>query len=655
MKFRILLSILSITLFQHNVDAQVLNNKILMNIAGKDIEAGEFIRMYKKSMTPGTSMDLESYIDQFVTYKLKVADAVNKRYDTTKAFKKELNGYRNQLAQNYLSDPETREKLLRRMYERSLTEINAWHILVSCAPDASPEDTLYAWDKAIDIRERIISGEPFEQVARSSSDDKSVNINRGNLGYFSVFQMIMPFEDAAYRLKKGEISMPVRTSFGYHIIKVADKRPSKGKIKVAHIMKAAPPGISDTTAKRAEKEIFEIYNQLINGQSFSDLAARCSDHKESASAGGEMNWFGTGEIISDFSEAAFSIANPGEFTKPVRTVYGWHIIKLLDKKATGSFDETRSFLEARINQSYLNSISKKALVNKLKKEYRFRINKAALNWFIENTDTLILTGISRYDRNSMPSGTFYSFANQSISTREFASFIEKRRPGNITEDPEKFILKSIETRASNHIIDYENSMLEKKYPDFRYLINEFHDGILLFEISEEKIWNVLQNDSSGLEKYYEKHKNNYLTPRGIEAKIYTLKDPEGKNLLKKAYNKYSGKNNADQKLLKRFNKHGDTLIHITEGKWFEGGDLGQEIVNRHPGVHQAVMDGYPSLVVIKNIIAPEPLPLKDVKEELMTVYQSYLESEWIKQLKTKYNVKIDNLVYDEIRKNLTNE
>jgi peptidyl-prolyl cis-trans isomerase SurA len=626
-----------------------------MNIAGKDIEAGEFMRMYKKSITPENSIDIESYLDQFVTYKLKVADAVNNGYDTTKAFKNELNGYRNQLAQNYLSDPETKEKLLRKMYERSLTEVNAWHILVSCAPDAIPEDTLFAWDKALDIRERIISGESFEQAARSTSDDKSVNINKGNLGYFSVFQMIMPFEDAAYRLKEGQISMPVRTSFGYHIIKVADRRPSKGKVKVAHIMKAAPPGISDTAAKRAEKEIFEIYDQLIDGNSFSDLASSRSDHKESALSGGEMNWFGTGEITGDFSEAAFSIARPGDFTKPVRTVYGWHIIKLLEKKAPGSFEENRSFLEARLNQSYLNSLSKKALVDKLKKEYRFRINQAALKWFINNTDTLILKGISRYDRSSMPSGTFYSFANKNISTREFASFIEKRRSGNIAEDPENFILKLIEIRASNHILDYENSILEKKYPDFRYLINEFHDGILLFEISEDKIWNVVRNDSSGLENYYEKHKNNYLTPRGIEAKIYTLKDPEGLNQLKKSYKKYSGKKDPDRKLLKRFNKQGDSLIQIVDGKWFEGGDLGPDIIDRHQGVHQTVMNGFPSLVVVKAIIAPEPLPLKDVKEQLLTGYQAYLESEWIKQLKAKYNVKTDKAVLEEIIKSLANE
>ena len=215
--------------------------------------------------------------------------------------------------------PRQRKNFSRKHIRDHLTEINAWHILIAMPQDASPADTLKAWKKAIDIRERIINGESFESVARGTSDDKSVKINGGNLGYFTVFQMIMPFEDAAYSLKKGAISMPVRTPYGYHIIKVTDKRPSKGRIKVAHIMKAVPPGTAENEAKKAEEEINNIYKKLQEGASFSELAKKYSDHKESAVKGGELNWFGTGEIISDFSEAAFAITDTGKYTKPVRT------------------------------------------------------------------------------------------------------------------------------------------------------------------------------------------------------------------------------------------------------------------------------------------------------------------------------------------------
>ena len=282
MKIRLSHLIILIIVLPVICQAQDLNTRILLTVGGSNTEAGEFIRMYKKSLEPGKTLHVDDYIRQFTLFKLKVADAVSEGYDTTISFRNELNGYRNQLAQNYLTDTQTKDKLLRNAYKRSLTEINAWHILVAMQQDASPRDTLKAWKKANEIRTRILNGETFEQVARSTSDDQSVRINGGNLGYITVFQMIMPFEDAVYSMKKGALSKPVRTPYGYHIIKVTDIRPSKGRIQVAHIMKNAPPGTTESDAKKAEEEINSIYKQLQNGASFSTLAMKYSDHKESA-------------------------------------------------------------------------------------------------------------------------------------------------------------------------------------------------------------------------------------------------------------------------------------------------------------------------------------------------------------------------------------
>ncbi len=655
MNVRSSLLILIMVLLPVVCKAQSLNDKTLMTVAGKQVSAGEFIRMYKKSAEPGKPPDTDTYLQQYITFKLKVADAVKEGLDTTKAFRNELNGYRNQLAQNYLTDAQTKEKLLAKTYQRSLTEINAWHILIACPEGAKPEDTLNAWQKASAVRERIIQGEPFEQVARGTSDDPSVKINGGNLGYFTVFQMIMPFEDAAYSLKKGAISEPVRTPYGYHIIMVADKRASKGKILVAHIMKASPPGTGEKEAKQAEESINAIYKELGEGASFSKLAEKYSDHKESASQGGKLNWFGTGEIISDFSEAAFSLTDTGKYTKPVRTLYGWHIIKLLDRKAPGTFEETKSYLESKINQSYLNSLSKKSFVEKLKKDYKFKINQPAFAWFTENTDTLIIRGLAKFDRTRMPSGNLYSFANQSITTKDFASYIERRGSMIVTDDPVYFINKSIEARISDQIIKYENSILEKKYPDFRYLMNEFHDGILLFEISSRKVWNKVQEDSAGLKQYYEDHKQNFLTKKGIEAKTYILKSDRGGKTLFSAYKRYSRKPDTDNLMLNKFNKKNDSLLVITERKWFAGDDPEIDKIQWIPGYRSVKINNFPAVILIKKIIEPAPLPFKEVQGEMMTGYQEYLENEWIRQLKEKYPVKIDNQIYDEVKKSLSNE
>lgn len=651
MNFRTLLSII-ILLSPDFCPAQSSNERILLTVDGRKTEAGEFIRMYNKSTEPGKTLSVDEYLQQFIVFKLKVADAIREGFDTTRAFKTELNGYRNQLAQNYLTDTQTKEKLLKSAYQRSLTEVNAWHILVGLPADATPEDTLGAWEKAMDIRERIVKGESFEQVARSSSDDKSVLTNGGNLGYFTVFQMITPFEDAAYTLKTGVVSEPVRTAYGYHIIKVADKRPSRGRVKVAHIMKAAPPGIPEADAKKAQDEINSVYNELVKGGSFKELAQKYSDHKESAARGGELEWFGTGEIISDFSEAAFSIKDTGTYTKPVRTLYGWHIIKLLGKQTTRSFEESRSFLESRINQSYLNALSKKSFTERLKKEYGFKINQELFNWFVLNTDTLLIQGLRKFDRSAMPFGNLYSFADQKTSGTEFADYIEKRGYMISTRDSAEFIKRTLETKAVDQLIAYENTRLEKKNPEFRYLMNEFHDGILLFEISGKKVWNRASEDTAGLLSYYEEHKNTRLTNPGMTGKVYMLRIPGGGKTLETAYRKYSAKKDPDALMLKKFNRRKDSTLVITNGKWLRGEDKNIDALKWVKGTQSYTVNGYPSIINITGMTDPVPLPFEEVQGEMMTGWQDSLENSWKEQIKKKYSVKVDNTVLAEVKKKL---
>lgn len=650
MKYR--LSIILMVIATGLLHAQGIQDSILLIAGGREVTAGEFMRMYKKIYNPSDTGDFNNYLEQFIVFKLKVADAISKGYDTTKAFRTELQGYRDQVAKNYLTDKNVKEEILKRSYEKTLKEINAWHILVSCPPNSSPEDTLAAFKKALEIRARIISGEPFEQVARSASDDPSAIYNGGNLGYITAFQMITPFEEVVYNMKKGELSNPVRTPYGYHIIKVADIRPSRGKIKVAHIMRSVPPNAPEQVAKAAEDTIKYIYKKLLEGASFSDLAMKYSDHKESAARGGELNWFGAGEIISEFAEAAFSLEKNGDFTPPVKTIYGWHIIKRLDKKDPPSYEEARSQLESKIDETWLNSLATRSMVNSLKQEYKFRLNTTALNWFLENTDTLIIRGLSKYDRGAIPSGTLYTFDGQKFSNVEFARYIESRASSNNTEEPANFVNKLAETCITDHILRYENSLLEKKYPEFRYLVNEFHDGILLFEISKEKIWDRAQNDTSGLKKYYEENKQRYPGKKSFTGMIYMCMEKAKAGKFYKAARKYVKKPDFEKRLQAMFNAGSDTIIKVYKGVFQEGDSLLPENLKWEEGLHETEIKGFPSVIVITKINPASPLPLNEVMGEISSEYQNFLESEWIKQLKEKYPVRINRTILEQVKNEL---
>ncbi|MGB4293031.1 MAG: peptidylprolyl isomerase [Bacteroidales bacterium] len=650
MKYR--LSIILMVIATGLLHAQGIQDSILLIAGGREVTAGEFMRMYRKIYYPSDTGDFNNYLEQFIVFKLKVADAINKGYDTTKAFRTELQGYRDQVAKNYLTDKNVKEEILKRSYEKTLKEINAWHILVSCPPNSSPEDTLAAYKKALEIRARIISGEPFEQVARSVSDDPSVRFNGGNLGYITAFQMITPFEEAVYSMKKGEISNPVRTPYGYHIIKVADIRPSRGKIKVAHIMRSVPQNAPEQVAKAAEDTIKYVYKKLLEGASFSDLAMKYSDHKESAARGGELNWFGAGEIISEFAEAAFSLEKNGDFTPPVKTIYGWHIIKRLDKKDPPSYEEARSQLESKIDETWLNSLATRSMVNSLKQEYKFRLNTTALNWFLENTDTLITRGLSKYDRGAIPSGTLYTFDGQKFSNVEFARYIESRASSDNTEEPANFVNKLAETCITDHILRYENSLLEKKYSEFRYLVNEFHDGILLFEISKEKIWDRAQNDTSGLKKYYEENKQRYPGKKSFTGMIYMCMEKVKAGKFYKATRKYVKKPDCEKRLQAMFNAGSDTIIKVYKGVFPEGDSLLPENLKWEEGLHETEIKGFPSVIVITKINPASPLPLNEVIGEISSEYQNFLESEWIKQLKEKYPVRINRTILEQVKSEL---
>lgn len=655
MKIRFAISVVFLLFHIKSVSQNQINERdILLTVDKRGIEAGEFIRMYQKNPSPDGHADIDDFLEKFIIYKLKVADAIKEGYDTLKSFASELSGYRNQLAQEYLSDREAKDKILRQAYDRYLTEINAWHILVNCPQDASPYDTLTAWKKAMEIRERILNGEPFEQVARSSSDDRSVTLNGGNLGYFTAFQMIMPFEEAAYSLKKNVISMPVRTSYGYHIIKVTDRRPSRGKIKVAHIMKSAPPGSNDSIRVNAEKKIYEIWNMLNEGKPFAELAEKYSDHKASALQGGELDWFGVGEMINEFSEAAFAIRDTGKYSKPVRTVYGWHIIKLLDRKSPGTFEETKSYLESRINQSYLNSISRNSLVEKLKKEYKLRVNPVAYNWFVNNTDTLLIKGQKKYNRSEIPAMSLYTFADQRLSARDFAAYAEGRSSMVRTADPAVFVRNMMETIISEQILEYEDKMLESKYPEFRYLMNEFHDGILLFNVSEKKIWNRVTDDTLGLKDFYEANKQNYLSPRRINGWLCIINDPRKEKKFARACEKLYAEKISAAKLLEKFNKN-DTVLVVTYKEWIAGEDKAIEGINPAKGIYKNHSEKYPSYIVVDKVIEPSPKPLDEVKAEMISGYQDWLEAEWIKQLKSEYPVSIDQKLFEKIKEEVRHE
>jgi peptidyl-prolyl cis-trans isomerase SurA len=326
---------------------------VLLTIAGTPVSKDEFEKVYRKNNQKLDSYDmkdLREYLELYINYKLKVKEAESLKLDTGITFINELKGYRKQLAQPYMSDKEVTDALIKEAYERLQKDVRASHILINLAPDALPKDTLEVYNRALKIRDMISRGADFEKVARDSSNDPSAKDNGGDLGYFTGMQMVYPFETAAYNTKPGNLSMPVRTKFGYHIIKVHDIREAQGEIKVAHIMVKLGSDASENYAATAKNKIDEIYSKLKSGEQFEDLAIKYSDDKGSAKNGGQLPPFGTGRMVPEFEKAAFDLKKDNDISVPVKTSYGWHIIKRLEKKDVPSFEQKKNEIDLLIDK-----------------------------------------------------------------------------------------------------------------------------------------------------------------------------------------------------------------------------------------------------------------------------------------------------------------
>ena len=465
---------------------------------------------------------LKEYLDLYTNFKLKVIEAQSMGLDTAQSFIKELEGYKKQLAQPYLTEKSVTEGLIKEAYQRMGEEINAAHILISVAPDADPADSLNAYQKITALRAKAVAGENFEALAVEYSQDPSAKTNKGNLGFFTALQMVYPFEDAAYKTAIGTVSPICRTKFGYHILKVKDRRPSRGEVKVSHIMVRAAEGVSADDSLAAKQKIDEIYAKAKKGDNWDELCAQFSDDLGTKNKGGVLPLFGTNAMIASFEDAAFSLKTPGDFSTPVRTPYGWHIIKLIERKNLPEFKELESSIKAKVSKDSRSDLNKSVLIARLKKENAFAENSASMKIAFAKADTNLVKGKFDYKKEdkdlTLP---LFSIKSKNTTVGEFLQFVKDRQRPRPNFSPSHYINLLYKEFADLAILTYEENNLEVKYPDYKNLVSEYREGILLFQLMDTKVWSKAIQDTVGLQKFFAANQNNYKWNKRLDATIYS--------------------------------------------------------------------------------------------------------------------------------------
>lgn len=601
------------------------DNEILLTIGDRKITKGEFERIYRKNNSNLYNKEdkktPEAYLDLFINFKLKVIEAERLKMDTSKAFIDELNGYRKELAAPYLTNVKFNEDMVRELYERTTKEVHASHILLRVAENATPEQEKEVLDRILKIRQEIIDGKDFAEAAVEYSEDPSVKNNKGDLNYFSALQMVTPFENAAYNTPVGEVSQPVRTSFGYHLLKVHDIRDNRGEIKVAHIMKMFPQDVTPEIKAKLKNEIDSIYAEIQKGADFAELARTLSDDKRSAVQNGEMPWFSEGRMIPEFAKPAFALKDTGDISEPIETPYGYHIIKKLDTRPVPSFEESKERIVDAIKRDPERSItSKNAFINELKQQYHYSENEAGKN--------LLLNKKIEDSLNVALNTELFNIDNKSYTIEDFRNYLKRQKIASGQ------YLSYFGNWIVDAITELEDSKLEQKYPDFRYLIQEYHDGILLFNISEEKIWNYAAEDSAGLEKFYSNLKKKPMWKERFKGMVITCKTPE----VREEVENYLAENITPQEISDLLNKE-ENVFSFTEGAWEKGANA---IVDYYVWNQPAPENFDSRLTFVRgDKIPPEPKKLEEARGLYISDYQKYLEEKWIKELRKKYKITVN--------------
>ncbi len=645
-----------------NIFAQTSEDPILMKVAGKPVTLLEFQSIYKKNNTTADGAtdhkSVDEYASLFVNFKLKVKEAEESGLDTSKQFRDELTGYRKQLAQPYLIDKNLNDDLLKEAYERMKNDVRASHILVKLAPEAAPKDTLLAYNKIMKIRKRVTSGEDFAKVsAEIAKTDKEIIAE--DLGYFTAFQMVYPFETAAYSTKNNEVSEPVRTKFGYHIVKVYDKRPARGQVRVAHIMLRLTDNFTEEQKNAQKAKIDSLYNLLQKGEDFANLAKTLSDDNGSARKGGALPWFGVGPqgVDAEFEDAAFGLKNDNDFSKPVKSKYGWHIIKRLELKPIGTYDESKSEIKNKITRDGRGMKTRESLVKKLKEEYAFTANSANLSEFYKIIDSTYFDATWNIEKaKGMEKTLFtindskYSKKSETFTQKQFAEFLETNKKKQDKVDVKLFVNTMFDKFAEEEIIRFEESILDAKYPEFRILLQEYRDGILLFDLMDKKVWSRAVNDSIGLKGYYEKNKNHFMWEERLDAVIYTCKNADIAKKSRDLVSKMEKKKLSDDDVLKEINK--DSTAHLTfkAEKFLKGDNETIDKIKWEPGITENMnLNGQIVFVKVIGKVAPEPKTLKEARGLVTAEFQKNLEDEWIKELQNKYPVEINRELLSKIK------
>ncbi|WP_430399145.1 peptidylprolyl isomerase [Flavobacterium sp.] len=625
----------------------------LFTIDNAKYYSDEFIRVYNKNLDlvkDDSQKDLDKYLELFVGYKLKVQKAYRLGLHFNTKYQNELMSYRGQLAKNYMNDSKVTNELVEQAYERINKEVKASHILILVDENASPEDTLKAYNKIKNVYQLLKEGKKFEEIAQQYSEDPSVKDNKGNLGYFSAFRMVYQFENAAFNTTVGQFSAPFRTKFGYHIVKVTDSRKNRGEVTVAHIMILKPSVPDAALHEKAKQTIEDIYKKIQQGENFESLANQFSEDKSTSGKGGVLQRFGSGQLASEkFEEVAFSLNDKNEISKPFESQFGWHIVKLIDKYPVQSIQEMRTELESKVRKDERSLIITNSLATKLRKKYLFTKNEKLIQKIkkVVNDEFYSQTWEMPENKKELSGEIVVLNKDKKLYSPSFINYIFSQQKSNIKIKPVNALVDYLfEKWMDEQLIKYYDENLENEFVDFKNIVEEYRDGLLLFDLMEKEIWDRAKTDTVGLNSYFKNNAKNYMWSNRYDIDVYSS---TSQKVIEKTKS-YLKKNKSTDYIKSKINKKGVVDVMVKSGLFEENQDVLSEFKTPQKGVSEIVKKGnYYFVLKIKEVKPSQEKTLDECRGKVISDYQQFLENNWVDELKKEFKVEINQDVFAKVK------
>jgi peptidyl-prolyl cis-trans isomerase SurA len=631
-KFKCLLVVLLALNFSFSQD----QDEVLLKVDGTSVMSSEFLRVYNKNLDlvmDESQKDIDGYLKLFTEYQLKLKEARRLKLDENKKYQREFLSYKKQLTKNYLTENKVTDALVKEAYDRSKIDIRASHILVRL--DESETDTITAYNEVLGLRLRVLK-EGFDAVKTEIHNGSTIFLE--DLGYFSAFKMVYDFETVAYKTPEGDLSMPFRTKFGYHVVNVLEKRPSRGTITAAHIMVSLK---QKDSLLDPNQRITEIYKKMIQGESFESLAKQFSDDKSSAKNGGRLSPFKSGQLSSTvFEDMAFGLKNDGDVSTPFKSEYGWHIVKRIDLKSIQEFEDLKADFESRVKRDSRSKLINTAMVEELMTRYQISYNPEAKSYFESLITDEFFSRSWKLPEDFQKDKTLFSINNRPFTYNEFGSHLMLGQRAYAGENKlgSTVVKKEFDVFFEKSIFQYREDNLEIENKDFANILKEYRDGLLLFDLMENEVWNKASKDSLGLEAFYSKRKTKYQWEDRVEVVMASSADKSNMKSILKMMKRGA----SEEDMTKALNTEDKQNVIFTKGTFntkdsklptnFEI-EKGVSLVYAHNEAFH-VLD-------IKAVLPAGIKTLEEAKGSVINDYQAEIETNWLNELHERFKVEVN--------------